>query len=78
MFLFLMYSKATLASKLQVRPMDRATLQYIETNLSHKTFYCQIPSISTEDLALSRLICYELSRFSATATAFFCSLTYAG
>jgi len=35
-------------------------------------------AVFSEELALPRLVCCELSRFAATVTAFSCPLTYAG
>jgi len=48
-------------------------------NLSHNSLFRQIFSVSLEELPLLHLFRCELSRFfTATITAFFCPLTYAG
>jgi len=47
-------------------------------NLSHNSLSGQIPSVSSQELTLPRLIRCELSRLRCTVTAFFCPLTYAG
>jgi len=47
-------------------------------NLSHNSLSCQIPSVSSEKLALPRLCAVNCPDFAATVTAFSCPLTYAG
>jgi len=61
-----------------IAKISHTRYSFWKRNLSHNSLSCQILSVSSEELALPRLIRYELSRLHCTVTAFSCPLTYTG